>query len=334
MRAEKEERMSLLKSMENRSDNTTKYTGHFGQFITYLGKRFRLFAFQSDWKVLPMSAVIAAMVSMAVGKGIFQTMEGTFQGTLALSCVCIWNGFFNSIQSICRERAVVKREHRAGLHITSYVMSHVVYQFLLCAAQATITLLVCSVTGMKYPAVNKIEGVDMSFSAELFITLLLVTFAADMLALMISAIVHTEMAAMTVMPFVLIVQLVFSGFIVLPQSLTDVSKLMLSKWGVAGLCIISDYNNLPAVMIWNKMSSSGDLMEIGGGVTVKDVMNIVEEQGLRDTIIQKLGQANARADFASTVENIVECWGNLIIFATVFIVITVVFLEFIDRDKR
>ena len=205
---------------------------------------------------------------------------------------------------------------------------------ILCAAQATITLLVCSVTGMKYPAVNKIEGVDMSFSAELFITLLLVTFAADMLALMISAIVHTEMAAMTVMPFVLIIQLVFSGYIALPASLSQLSDLMLSKWGVQGLCVISDYNSMDAVMIWNKMSASSDRIDIGGGIKLKDVMDIIEEQGMRETVLRKLGEANQRADFAASGYNLFQSWWHLIVLGAVFAIITIAFLEFIDRDKR
>ena len=330
-----------------------KHIGRLRQLIIYLNKLFRLFILQSDWKVLPMSAIIAAMVSLAVGRGLFKTMEGTFQGTFALTCVCIWNGFFNSIQSICRERAIIKREHRAGMHITSYVGAHVIYQALLCAAQSVITIFVLGVTGVDYPAERVLSsnvgeqmaqhGIDaasggpvyaMQFTTELFITMFLITFAADLLALMISAIVHSEMAAMTVMPFVLIIQLVFSGFIALPASFSDISDLMLSKWGVQGLCVISDYNSLPAVMIWNRMSSGGDRIDVGGGVTVKDIMNIVEEQGMRDTVLQKLSEANSREDFVASVQNLAESWRYLLLLGVVFAIVTIVFLEFIDRDKR
>ena len=158
MRAAREEQTNLWRNTVQESEIVkNKYTGHFGQFLIYFGKFFRLFVFQSDWKVLPMSAIIAAMVSMAVGKGLFLTMEGTFQGTFALTCVCIWNGFFNSIQSICRERPIIKREHRAGLHITSYVLAHIVYQLFLCAAQSLITIVVCAVTGVTMPSSGSMQ---------------------------------------------------------------------------------------------------------------------------------------------------------------------------------
>ena len=324
-----------------------KYRGRIRQMIIYLGKFFRLFILQNDWKVLPMSAIIAGMVSLAVGKGLFQTMEGTFQGTFALACVCIWNGFFNSIQSICRERAIIKREHRAGMHITSYVCAHLIYQAFLCAAQCVITIIVCGISGVFYPAekvvTNFLESAGLSdalapyapsFTLELFITLFLLTYAADLMALMISAIVHTQMAAMTVMPFVLIIQLVFSGYIALPASFSQISDLMLSKWGVQGLCVISDYNSMDAVMIWNKMSASSDRIDIGGGIKLKDVMDIIEEQGMRETVLRKLGEANQRADFAASGYNLFQSWWHLIVLGAVFAIITIAFLEFIDRDKR
>ena len=69
--------------MEAEKTTDLKYKGRFGQIFVYLGKLFRLFIYQSDWKVLPMSAIIAAMVSMAVGRGLFVSMEGTFQGSFA-----------------------------------------------------------------------------------------------------------------------------------------------------------------------------------------------------------------------------------------------------------
>ena len=52
-----------------------KHIGRLRQLIIYLNKLFRLFILQSDWKVLPMSAIIAAMVSLAVGRGLYAGKE-------------------------------------------------------------------------------------------------------------------------------------------------------------------------------------------------------------------------------------------------------------------
>ncbi|MBO5497642.1 MAG: hypothetical protein J5967_09590, partial [Oscillospiraceae bacterium] len=103
---------------------TVRYSGRIEQVGIYFKKFLRMFLYQSDWKVLPMSALIAGLVGMVMNASLFQTMEGTMMGAFALVMVCIWNGCFNSIQVICRERDVIKREHRSGMHISSYIAAH------------------------------------------------------------------------------------------------------------------------------------------------------------------------------------------------------------------
>ena len=68
-----------------------QYRGRGGQVIIYLGKLLRGMIYQSDWKVLPMAALIAGIVSMVVRRDFFLTMEGTMKGALALTCTSIWN---------------------------------------------------------------------------------------------------------------------------------------------------------------------------------------------------------------------------------------------------
>ena len=105
-----------------------RHTGRLDQVFIYLGKQLRFFINQSDWKVLPMAAIIAGLVGMVIRRRFFVNMEGSLIGAFALTCVALWNGCFNSIQSVCRERPIVKREHRSGMHISAYVTAHMIYQ--------------------------------------------------------------------------------------------------------------------------------------------------------------------------------------------------------------
>ena len=319
--------------MEHNEKNDYTYSGRIGQTFVYLLKIFRIFMFRNDWKVLPMAAVIAGMVSMVVGKNLFKTMDGTLQGAFALTCVCIWNGFFNSIQVICRERTVIKREHRAGLHMTSYVFAHLLFQMILSAAQTGITMFTCKLSGMAFPDRGLISDTPNGFKVEFFITLFLITYAADVLALMISAIVHNTTTAMTVMPFMLIVQLVFAGYFTVPKFMQDVTNLMLSKWGTQGICALARYNDLPAVLIWNRLKAAKDV-DLGGVMSLADVMGLIEKYGYRDRVVHELGKATQKPEYISTADNLLACWGHLVVFALVFAFITVVFMEFIDRDRR
>ena len=79
------------------------YRGRIKQIGIYLGKFSRMFITQNGWFVIPMSAAIAGIVSYVVRTNFFLNMEGTIMGSLALTCACLWNGAFNSIQVICRE---------------------------------------------------------------------------------------------------------------------------------------------------------------------------------------------------------------------------------------
>ena len=125
-----------------KKERTFRHRDRLSQIPIYLGKQFRFFINESDWKVIPMAMVIAMLVAVVIRNRIFANMEGCIIGSFALTCVALWNGCFNSIQAICRERAIIKREHRSGMHITSYMASHMIYQFILCLIQTIVSLYV------------------------------------------------------------------------------------------------------------------------------------------------------------------------------------------------
>ena len=312
-------------------EDVLKYKGRFAQTRIYLGKLLRMFAYQNDWKVLPMGAFIVAVVTLVVGANLFVNQEGTINGAFALTCVCIWNGFFNSIQVVCRERAVVKREHRAGLHMSSYIAAHMIYQFLLCLAQTVVTIVICRMTGVQFPAegvVTPLGQVDMG------ITILLILYAADMMALMVSCIVRTTTTAMTVMPFLLIFQLVFSGtFFNLEGFAKKLADLTISKWGMGSICAIGRYNEQPMVTLWNTMFKFKDV-EYMGMKPILETMRTVEEEGRLEEFLRWSGSNNQNVLYANTPENLLGKWGMLLLLVVIFAVVSVIALEFIDRDKR
>jgi len=252
------------------------HRGRVLQMPVYLGKQLRGFIYQNDWKVLPMAAVIAALVSMVVRGSFFVSMEGTLKGAFALTFVAIWNGCFNSIQVICRERGILKREHRSGLHISAYVLSHMVYQALLCLAQTVLTLYVSRLCGVRFdlgrPLFTSWTIVDIG------ITVFLITYASDMMSLFISSMVHTTTAAMTVMPFILIFQLVFAGgFFALPGWASNISKLTVSSYGLKCISAQADYNSLPSTVGWTSVEKMEN-ERITFSVTVGDAVGMLTDE--------------------------------------------------------
>ncbi len=313
------------------NSDVLKHKGRLAQTRIYLGKFLRMFVFQSDWKVLPMGAFIAAIVTFVVGANMFKTQEGTINGAFALTCVCIWNGFFNSIQVVCRERNIIKREHRAGLHMSSYIAAHMIYQLILCLAQTVVTLAICYVAGVSLPT----RGIVTPWGiVDLGITVLLTIYAADMLALMVSSIVRTTTTAMTAMPFLLIFQLVFSGaFFQLTGIAQDLTALTISRWGMESLCAIGGYNDLPMVTLWNTIFKFRNI-EYMGQKPLLELLRQVEESGKREDFLLWSGQQNFNSVYASTAEPVLHNWGMLVVLLIAAVVVATIALEFIDRDKR
>ena len=276
-----------------------RHRSRMHQVPIFLGKLVRSFVYMSDWKMIPMAAIIAAMVSMVVRKDYFLTMEGTLKGSFALTCVAIWNGCFNSIQVICRERSIIKREHRSGMHVSAYIFSHMIYQAFLCLAQSVTTVLVCSLCGVKFPAEGTVTPLLM---LDFSITLFFISFASDMVSLLVSSIAHSTTAAMTVMPFVLIFQLVFSGGIFnLPAWAQNISNFTISNYGFKCLNAQADYNERPMVTGWSTLVKVQD-QDIDVSFTLGEVIDTLHKgeqpaiKTLRETPIQLPDTGSAEVD--------------------------------------
>ena len=257
-------------------------------------------------------------------------MEGTIYGTFALACACIWNGVFNSIQVVCRERDIVKREHRSGLHISSYVIAHMMYQLMLCILQTLVTLLICAIVNVHFPETGTITS---SGVVDLGITLLIITFAADVLGLMVSSIVRTTTTAMTIVPFLLIFQLIFSGNFFALGRADFVKYFTISHWGMDGMCVIGQYNSLPMTTLWKTMVRVQDVT-IMDGHPIREIVQYMRENDMVDSFKIWSGAQSGNPAYESTPENAWLCWGALLLMIVIFAVVSVIALQLIDKDKR
>ncbi len=257
----------------------------------YTEKCFNIFRNEKGWKIFISAAIITIIISTVTSSEMFNDYKDTRNGAFALVCACIWIGIFNSIQSICKERDIIKREHRSGLHILSYITAHMIFEFVLCFIESIIiTLIVCVKNFDNLPD----GGVFLPSGIELFISFLLIVYSSDALGMMVSSIVKTTNTAMTVMPFVLIIQLVMSGMIFELSGFTEIiSKLTVAKWGLNAICTTADINSMFSVL------ATGD-----------------------------------PADYEHSIEHLGQMWLILIAFTLIYGIISIISLEFVDKDKR
>ena len=263
-----------------------------GQIKVYLGKCFRIFSTEKQWKNFISTALIMAIISMVTGKDMFVSFSDTRNGSFAIICACIWIGLFNSIQSICRERDILKREYRTGLHISSYILAHVIFEAFLSAVESCIIMGVVALRNISHLPASGLVG---PMFTDMYVTIFLVVFGADMIAVLISSIVRKENTAMTVMPFVLIIQLVMSGTVFHLEGITEmISYFTLSKWGLDGICAIAN--------------------------TTRSVNN--------GYIFSGLDSCDPKASV------LLMAWAILLIFSLVYILLSIIVLKRVDKDTR
>lgn len=199
----------------------------------------------NDWKrlmlLLVQPLIIGLLLVMVAGDDVFGTYGDTKSMIFALSCAAIWLGIFNTIQEVCKERTILKREHMAGLSLTVYVLSKLLVQLVTGLIQAII-LVAVFILALGSPAERLwLSSPDL----EIFITVFLTIIASELLGLIVSACVRSGDKAMAVAPFILIVQLLFSGILFeLSGGGNYLSDVTVSKWSVGALGSIANLNNL------------------------------------------------------------------------------------------
>ena len=271
----------------------------FKQVQIYVGKCFRVFLHEHGWKLFISSAIITVLIAFVIDRDVmFVDYTETRNGVFALVCGCIWIGIFNSIQSICKERDIIKREHRSGLYVSSYVVSHMIFEMVISLGESIIvTAVFCILFNKNLPA----SGVFAPVFLELWISFFFTIYASDALGLMVSSVVKTPNTAMTVMPFVLIIQLVMSGFIFkLKDFMSKIAYITIAKWSLNGICTTLNVNEL------------------------HDPTNPFIEAMINDN----------KADYEFTAGNLLVKYAILAGFIILYGVISIISLRFVDKDKR
>lgn len=236
-----------------------------------------------------------------------EVFGGTQTGLFMLVCVAIFVGICNSIQEICKERNILKREYMTNLRLGSYVLSKLAVQAVVCAVQMIVVTFIYFLF-VKNKMLPDSGVIFSSIWFEYYITLFLLAFASDTMSLVISSIVKTSATANTFIPIILIVQIVFSGVLFDMDGVMEaLSKLMISKWGIAALAATSQLNDSQQSFLINNPSFQ---IKLGSEMSaVKDL-------------------------YSSTVGNLLFIWAVLLIFIIVCSVLCRVLLIRVKNDKR
>lgn len=249
--------------------------------------------------------VVAACITVWIaGKPMYVHFEGTQAACFILVCAAIWGGLFNSIQSVVKERDIVKREFVSGaLRLECYVLSRAFLQLGLCIVQSVALCLSFYGIAIVYNHDLPVQGLVFgSAMVEYYLSILMVMYAADMFGLMISCMVRSEQLASQVSPYILIAQLLFSGLLFPMEGASEIiSAFMFSRWGMEAMGSISNLNELP--------------------------MKIAYENGYSVTF-------DPIEYFTYTSDHLIMVWLVLLIFVLGAILVAIIGLYGVRKDSR
>lgn len=241
--------------------------------------------------------IIGLLLYIVSDDSVFDIYENTKTMLFALCCSGIWIGLFNSIQEICKERSILRREYMTSLKLPVYVLSKFFVQAMIGLFQAVL------LAGAFMLAVGKDNpGLFLdSFIPEIILTVWIVIIASEAMGFVVSANAKSGDKAMVVAPFLLIIQLLFSGILFKLKGFGEyISYATTSRWTVEALGSIADLNGLP--------------------------LKMQEEYPMIEHEVETF--------FEATKEHVLTCWGILGLMTVLFLIVSMISLRQLPKDSR
>lgn len=233
-------------------------------------------------KSLITTAVLFSAIVYVTKENAFETFESTKSLIFCYIMGAVWIGFCNTISLSSEESNYMIPRLKSGLiSVHTYLIGNCLYQTILSLADAVVASMIFT-----YFDYDKKGLLFEKSNLEVFITLFLVIEAASMLGWSVGQLVHTVRSAMTVLPIVLVAQMLFSkGIFDISGFLDKISDFIEAKFGIAALGSIVNINQYP--------------------IKIKQTYPMFE-------IEQPLNQL-----FQSSGDYLTECWYHLVILTII-----------------
>jgi ABC transport system ATP-binding/permease protein len=140
-------------------------------------------------------------------------------------------GVVNGVRAIVREVPIYRRERMVNLGIVPYMFSKIVVLGILSLIQSAILVYLVNLKAPYH------QGIFLPPGAEIYITMALTSLAGLMIGLLLSAMAPNTDRAMSLVPLVLLPQVIFSGIIFKLDTpiLQGVGALFAARWAIAGM---------------------------------------------------------------------------------------------------
>ena len=232
--------------IEKRNKVPHKKKSFFKQLITLIRRYIKLIANDVQQLILlfAQAPIVALLLTIVSTDDLYSSYDDTKAILFSLGCASIWLGLMNSVQEICKEKVILQKEHMSDLKLSTYLLSKFIVQAMLAFIQSVLMVYVF----------QKIEGsssnsilIDSFWDIQIICFLSILSSAA--MGLCISAIVKDSNIAMSIIPLILVPQLLFSGMLFKLEGVGKFfSNFILCRWSVEGLGTSANLNDLTHIV--------------------------------------------------------------------------------------
>lgn len=237
-----EQTVNIEEAGEERTKINKKNKSFFRQLMILISRYIKLITndFQQLFLLIAQAPVVAILLAMVASEDIYTSYDDTKAIIFSIGCASIWLGLLNSVQEICKEKVILQKEHMADLKLSSYLLSKFIVQGIIAFIQATLLVgIFQKIVGSSENSILINGYWDIQFVSFLSI------LAAASTGLFISAVVKNSNIAMSVIPLILVPQLLYSGMLFKLDEITDfVSNFVLCRWTVEALGTSVKLNDL------------------------------------------------------------------------------------------
>lgn len=231
------------------------------------------------------------IIAYVTRENAFVTFEATKSLIFAYIMGCIWTGFFNTVSKWSEEENYMLPRIKTRLfRISTYLCGTYLSQTILCIIQGIIATIIFS-----YFDYDKTGLVFSSSNMEIFITFWLIIQAAMTLGLFVGLLVTGIKGAMTVLPVILISEMLFSkGIFEIDGIIETLSSIIEARYGIAAIGSICNINQYP--------------------LSLKRMYPMIEQ--------------TAHSLFNYSKNYVIECWIHLVILIIIPMILSYFILRF------
>ena len=234
------DKYSIPKPIGNRVPHKRK--SFIKQLITLIIRYIKLISndFMQLLLLFAQAPIVGLLLTTVTNDQLYKSYDDTKAVLFSLGCASIWLGLLNSVQEICKEKVILQKEHMSDLKLSTYLLSKFIVQGLLAFIQATLMV------GVFQKIVGASENnILLGSFWDIQIICFLSILSAAALGLFISSLVRNSNLAMSIIPLILVPQLLFSGMLFKLDGVADfISNFVLCRWSVEGLGTSANLNDL------------------------------------------------------------------------------------------